>query len=419
VINRPGEAIYIYDQDDKSAFSPMAAVVRDPSAIYEARHGQGFSTFSTRHGALAVELTQVVDANDPVKVSRLTIRNEGTAPARLRVYAYAEWVLGTNRAKCAPTIIPAIDEATGALLARNAYSLDFGERTAFLASDMPAQSFTTDRAEFIGAHGTVQAPEIVMSGSALTGMVEAGRDSCAALARDVEIPAGGEARLLWLLGDAASAEEASSLVARHRTIAFDDRLVENAKAWDGFLGTLQVETPDEALNAMVNYWLPYQAFACRIRARSAFYQASGAFGFRDQLQDTLALLLHDASLARTQLLNAAGRQFLEGDVQHWWLPRTGAGVRTMISDDVVWLAYGVHRYVKVTGDEAVLDHELAFIEGEPLKEGEHDAFFTPQVSKTEASLYEHCARGLDLAIARSGVNGLPLILGGDWNDGMN
>ncbi|BCH23976.1 GH36-type glycosyl hydrolase domain-containing protein [Mesorhizobium sp. L-8-3] len=419
VVNRPGEAVYIFDLDDSSVFSPMAAVVRDASALYEARHGQGFSTFSTRHGTLAAELTQVVDANDPVKVSRLTIRNQGSAPARLRVYAYAEWVLGTNRAKCAPTIIPALDEATGALLARNAYSLDFGERTAFLASDAPAQSFTTDRLEFVGVHGTVQAPETVISGSALAGTVEPGRDPCAALARDIEIPAGGEAHLLWLLGDAASAAEASSLVARHRAIPFEHRLAENAKAWDGFLGTLQVETPDEALNAMVNYWLPYQAFACRIRARSAFYQASGAFGFRDQLQDTLALLLHDPSLARTQLLNAAGRQFPEGDVQHWWLPRTGAGVRTTISDDVVWLAYGVHRYIKVTGDEAILEEELDFIKGEPLKEGEHDAFFTPEVLKTKASLYEHCARGLDLAVVRTGANGLPLILGGDWNDGMN
>ncbi|RUU42997.1 protein ndvB, partial [Mesorhizobium sp. M6A.T.Ca.TU.002.02.2.1] len=225
--------------------------------------------------------------------------------------------------------------------------------------------------------------------------------------------------LLWLLGDAASAEEASALVQRHSSKDFDQRLADNERTWRGFLDTIQVETPDKALDAMVNHWLPYQSLACRIRARSAFYQASGAFGFRDQLQDTLALLVHDPKLARDQILNAARRQFPEGDVQHWWLPRTEAGVRTMISDDVVWLAHATARYLLVTGDTAILREQLPFIDGPPLEEGEHDAFFTPEISKKTASLYDHCARALDLAIKRSSPAGLPLILGGDWNDGMN
>jgi cyclic beta-1,2-glucan synthetase len=180
-----------------------------------------------------------------------------------------------------------------------------------------------------------------------------------------------------------------------------------------------VETPDRAFDTMVNRWLPYQSLACRIRARSAFYQASGAFGFRDQLQDTLALLLHDPRLARNQILNAAGRQFPEGDVQHWWLPRTGAGVRTMISDDVVWLGHAAAHYVKVTGDAALLDESVPFLEGRALAAGEHDAFFQPTQAEQAGTLYEHCARGLDLALRRTGPTGLPLILGGDWNDGMN
>ena len=189
--------------------------------------------------------------------------------------------------------------------------------------------------------------------------------------------------LLWLLGDAASAEEASALVQHHRSKDFDQRLTDNERTWRGFLDTIQVETPDKALNAMVNHWLPYQSLACRIRARSAFYQASGAFGFRDQLQDTLALLSHDPQLARDQILNAARRQFPEGDVQHWWLPRTEAGVRTMISDDVVWLAHATAHYLLVTGDTAILREQLPFIEGPPLEEGEHDAFFTPEISRED------------------------------------
>ncbi|RVB41207.1 glycosyl hydrolase family 65 protein, partial [Mesorhizobium sp. M7A.F.Ca.CA.001.06.1.1] len=214
-------------------------------------------------------------------------------------------------------------------------------------------------------------------------------------------------------------EEASALVQEHRAKDFDQRLADNEREWRGFLDTIQVETPDKALDAMVNHWLPYQSLACRIRARSAFYQASGAFGFRDQLQDTLALLAHDPQLARDQILNAARRQFPEGDVQHWWLPRTGAGVRTLISDDVVWLAHATARYLLVTGDASILKEQLAFIDGQPLGEGEHDAFFTPEISKKTATLYDHCARALDLAIKRSSPAGLPLILGGDWNDGMN
>lgn len=418
VRNRPGEAVYIYHHASGRAFSPFAAVARDAAAAYEARHGQGYSSFRATRDGLTAELTQLVDPADPVKVSRLRIANQGSAAVRLRVYAYAEWVLGTNRAKSAPYILPGFDEKTGALTAHNPYAPDYSDRVAFLAFESGARWLTCDRRSFIG-NGSVEWPEAVVTGASLSGAVDAGRDPCAALARDVEIAPGGEATIIILLGDAGSHGEASTLVERHGARDFDERLAEARRNWDEFLGILQVETPEPAFNAIVNRWLPYQALACRIRARSAFYQASGAFGFRDQLQDTMAFLLHDPSLARDQILNAASRQFLEGDVQHWWLPRTGAGVRTMISDDVVWLGYATAHYVAVTGDEAILDEQVAFIEGQPLKEGEHDAFYTPDVSKTRTTLYEHCTRALDLAIKRTGASGLPLILGGDWNDGMD
>jgi cyclic beta-1,2-glucan synthetase len=419
VTNRPGEAIYIHDRATGAAFSPFAAVARDPAATYEARHGKGFSAFHAIRGKLAMEMTQLVDPKDPVKISRLTIRNGGFEPARLRVYAYAEWVLGINRSKSAPTIIPSHDADAGVLMARNAYSLDFSDGVAFMAADRLPDSLTADRLEFIGRKGSSVLPEAVAAGAVLSGAVEAGRDPCAALAYDVEIAPGDEATLLWLIGCAGSPGEAIELAKRHAERNFDERLAKTKKAWDGFLDTVRVETPDQALDLMVNRWLPYQALACRIRARTAFYQASGAFGFRDQLQDTLAMLTHDPSLAAAQIENAARRQFPEGDFQHWWLPRTGAGVRTTISDDAVWLAYGAAYYMKVTGDRTILDRDVPFITGEALKEGEHDSFFTPGISEEKASIYEHAARGLDLAIKRTGATGLPLILGGDWNDGMN
>ena len=418
VRNRPGEAIYLRDTGSGRVFSPFASIARDASVKYEARHGQGYSIFKGTLGKLSAELTQLVDPADPVKISRLKLRNDGPVTTKLRVYAYAEWVLGTSRAKSAPFIVPSVDEKTGAVIARNPYDLDFGDRCAFLATEAQAQSVTADRASFIGT-GSVEYPAAVMEGAALSGTVEAGRDPCAALSRDIELAPGTETSILILLGDAGSAGEASALVEKHRGRDFDGRLAEAKGNWDTFLGTLEVDTPDHAFNAVVNRWLPYQSLACRIRARSAFYQASGAFGFRDQLQDTLAFLLHDPSLAREQILNAASRQFPEGDVQHWWLPRTGAGVRTIISDDVVWLAYATAHYIAVTGDSAILQEETTFVEGPPLKAGEHDSFYTPDVSKTKVTLYEHCARALDLAIKRSAASGLPLILGGDWNDGMN
>jgi cyclic beta-1,2-glucan synthetase len=418
VTNRPGEGIYLFDHASRRAFSPVAGLVNDPGLIYEARFGQGVNGFRVKRGMIEAELVQLVDPVDPVKVQRLTIRNSGSLAARLRIYAYAEWVLGNNRPKSAPAIIPGRDAASGALFARNAYSLDYADRTAFMAFDGEGGSFTTSRGEFI-AGGSAQAPAAVLAGATLSGSIEAGVDPCAALARDVEVPAGGEIRLIWLIGDAASEAEAAALAQKHAAIDFDERLVRNEAEWRGFLDTVQVETPDRAFNTVVNHWLPYQSLACRIRARSAFYQASGAFGFRDQLQDTLALLVHDSSLARAQILNAARRQFPEGDVQHWWLPRTGAGVRTMISDDVVWLGYAVAHYVAVTGDETLLDEQLPFIEGRPLAEGEHDAFYTPDVTSRQANIYDHAVLALDLAVKRTGDDGLPLFLGGDWNDGMN
>jgi cyclic beta-1,2-glucan synthetase len=419
VTNRPGEGVYIVDRDTGEAFSPVASLLRDPSLIYEARHGQGVSTFSAECGRIAAELTHLVDPADPVRISRLKLANRGDAPRRLRIYAYVEWVMGVNRTRSSATTVPGHDATFDMVTATNPYHLDYGDRVAFLTGDRPVQSFTCDRAEFLGLRGSSQRPAAVVSGASLSRTAEAGRDICGAVAFDVDLEAGTEDSLTLYLGDAGSLAEARNMVEHHRRQSFDDRLARNEAQWTEFADALQVETPDPAFDALVNTWLPYQAFACRIRARAAFYQASGAYGFRDQLQDTLALLLHDPSLARAQILNAAGRQFREGDVQHWWLPRSGAGVRTMISDDVVWLAHGTHRYVTVTGDAAILDETLPFLEGEPLQEGQHDAFFTPQASKEKATLYEHCARALDLAVRRTGPHGLPLILGGDWNDGMN
>jgi len=419
VANRPGEALYLVDMVSKKRFSPVSAVECDDNVLYEARHGFGYSAFSSHHDGLELELVHTVDTEQPLRLSRLRLTNTGSGSRILRLYNYVEWVLGPNRAKTAPFLVPSYDKKRAAMLAANPYSLDKAAYTAFVAASQVPAGVTADRVEFIGATGTVKHPQAVRDGSALSGKVAAGGDTCAAMAYDITLPAGESKEIIFCLGSAETPEQAYKLLDYARLADFDAILSAQKRYWQDFSGALQVETPDNSFDLMVNHWLPYQIDAGRIKARAGFYQASGAFDLRDQLQDTLALLLLDCRPARRQILAAAARQFKEGDLQHWWLPESGAGVRSRIADDVVWLAYAAALYVTITGDSALLDEEIPFIEGEELPEGRLDMYFQPAVGAGKASLYRHCCRALDLAIARTGKNGLPLMLGGDWNDGMN
>lgn len=419
VVNRPGEALYIVDRRSLKRFSPVSVVECDDGALYEARHDLGYSTFTSKHGAISLELTHTVDNKRPIRLSRLVIKNEDKTSRSLRLYDYVEWVLGTVRAKNAPFIIPDYDKKRGALFVRNPYHTEKSDDVSFIAASNAPSSFTADRTEFIGAIGTVKHPQAIRQGEPLSNTVEAGRDPCSALAFDIELKAGEKKEIIFYLGNAKNRVEAEKLLDSVRKETFSSILEKEKKEWTDFVSGLQVKTKDRSFDLMVNNWLPYQTYACRIMARAAFYQASGAFGFRDQLQDTLSLLLLKPELAREQVINAASRQFPEGDVQHWWLPDSGAGVRTMISDDVAWLGYGAALYVNTTGDHEFLDTDIAFIEGDKLKEGQHDSYFQPAMSPKTATLYEHCALALDLAVKRTGKHGLPLMLGGDWNDGMN
>ncbi len=416
VVNRPGEAFYLVDSDSGRVFSPLASFGTWPGATFEARHGMGYSRFTRRGSTLDIELLQTVAADDAAKVSKLTITNNGPTRRSFTATGYVEWVLGNSRAKTAPYIV--CDANEGALTASNPYSVEFPGRVAWLATDGADVSHCASRADFIGS-GTVWQPDSIAGGAPLPNTSATHGDPCAALSVPFALEPGESRSITFVLGDTPPEGDASLDAKSALAVPMDARLEAVGDVWNDTLATLQVETPDPAFDVMVNHWLPYQSIACRIKARSAFYQASGAFGFRDQLQDTLAFLLQDPSLARAQILNAAGRQFPEGDFQHWWLPKTGAGVRTMISDDVVWLAYGVTHYVDVTGDDSVLDEPIPFIEGPELPEGKHDMFFQPTTSERSVSVYEHAALALELAIKRTGQHGLPLMLGGDWNDGMD
>ncbi len=418
VTDRPGEVIYLRDEESGDLWGPTALPIRDEAAPYIARHGQGYSRFEhTAHG-VALDLLQYVPLDDPLKISRLTIRNTSGRPRRLSVTAYVEWVLGPSRSASALSVVTELDPETGALLARNPWNTTFGSRVAFADLGGRQTAWTGDRREFLGRNGTLDNPAALAGETVLSQRVGAGLDPCGALQTPVELEPGGTVEIVFFLGEAATAADAQSLIARYRAADLDAVLREVVGYWDDVLGTVQVKTPDRSMDIMLNRWLLYQTLACRVWARAAFYQASGAYGFRDQLQDGMALALSRPALTREHLLRAAARQFVEGDVQHWWLPHPGQGVRTRISDDRIWLACAAAHYVETTGDIAVLDEPVPFLEGQVLRPGEHDAYFQPMIADESATLFEHCARGLDQSLG-VGEHGLPLIGTGDWNDGMN
>jgi cyclic beta-1,2-glucan synthetase len=416
--DRSGEAIYLRDRDSGALWTATANPIREDAATYVAHHGHGYCRFEHTAHQIAVELLQLVPLDAPLKISRLTIRNLSKRARRLSVTAYVEWILGAHRSVTAAHVITERDDETGAVLARNPWSTAFGPGVAFLAMTGRQRSSTGDRREFIGRNGTLGSPSALAGDARLSGHHGSRLDPCGALQTHVELAPNASTEIVVLLGQGASVEAARALIARFGAADIDAVLRDVNAHWDEVLGTVQVRTPDRAMDLMLNGWLLYQTLACRVWARAGFYQASGAFGFRDQLQDGMALAIARPAYTRAHLLRAASRQFLEGDVQHWWLPHSGQGVRTRISDDVVWLAHATSHYVDVTGDHGVLDADVPFIDGPVLRPGEHDSFYAPTAGEISAPLFEHCARALDRSLA-VGAHGLPLIGTGDWNDGMN
>jgi cyclic beta-1,2-glucan synthetase len=418
VSDPPAETIYVRDEETGALWGPTLLPIREDASPYVARHGQGYSRFEhTSHG-IAMQLLQFVPLEDPIKISRLRLENHSARPRRLSVTGYVEWTLGVSRSATAPFVVTDVDPDTGALFARNPWNVDFGDRVAFADLGGRQTAWTGDRAEILGRNGTADHPALLERGGRPSGRVGPGLDPCAALQAVIDIPAGGREDLVFFLGQASSAAEARALIARYRAADLDLALDAVRTHWDDVLGAIKVSTPDRSMDLMLNRWLLYQTLGCRVWARSAFYQAGGAYGFRDQLQDVMALAVAKREVAREHFLRAAAHQFVEGDVQHWWHPPSGRGVRTRISDDPIWLPYAVTHYLEVTGDTALLDEIVPFLEGPPIPSGHDDAYFQPSRSTESATLFEHCARALDRS-SPVGAHGLPLIGTGDWNDGMN
>ncbi len=416
--DRPGEAFYVRDEDDGAIWGPTALPIREEGGQYIARHGQGYSRFEYASHGIALELTQFVAPSDPIKISRLRIENRSARTRHLSITAYVEWMLAAAGRAGGPFIVSEIDESTGALVARNPWNSGFEDRVAFMDLGGRQLAWTGDRTEFLGRNGSLDEPAALVEALQLSNRVGAGLDPCGVLQAELELDPHAGTEIVCFLGQAATLEEARALITHFRRVDLDGVLRAVKTGWDEVLEAVQVTTPDRTLDLLLNRWLLYQTLACRLWARSAFYQASGAYGFRDQLQDAMALTLSQPALTREHLIRAASRQFLAGDVQHWWLPSSGLGVRTRMSDDSIWLAFATAQYVETTAELGILDERVAFLDGPELRKGEHDAFFAPGQASESGTLFEHCARALDRALA-VGSHGLPLFGTGDWNDGMN
>jgi cyclic beta-1,2-glucan synthetase len=417
VTDSSGETMYIRDEESGHFWSPTP-LTDSESKLYLCRHGFGYSVFEHNEGEIVSELWVYIAIDASVKFSVLKVRNESERHRRLSATSYVEWVLGDLRYKSAMHVNTSTDLNNSVIYAENRYNPELSSRIAFLQTDDRSCSVTCDRSEFIGRNGTIKNPA-AMSGSRLSGKNGVALDPCAAIQVPFDLAAGQSREIIFRLGSGQDMEDANNLIYRFRGSAHAYAALEAVwQFWNHTLDAVQIETPDLSLNLLVNGWLLYQTIACRIWARSGYYQSGGAFGFRDQLQDAMSLIHTKPDILRENLLLFASRQFSEGDVQHWWHPPGGRGVRTHCSDDYLWLPLSVSRYVIATGDTGVLDEVIYFLEGRPVNAEDDSYYDLPNRSDEKSTLYEHCKRSIMHGL-RFGDHGLPLIGTCDWNDGMN
>ena len=419
VVDPYGEALYLRDHASNRFWSPLPGPA--PSGAWSlVRHGMGWSRWLQRSEAIEQEVTISLAGDEPVRITRVRLANRGSRERRLSLYSYSRLVLGVLPIESSRFVVTSQDAGSRVLLARNPLSEEHSSAIAFaavLSARAESGSWTMDRESFLGRGAAMQAPRAVADGDSLDGRSTG--DPCFALEVPVILPPRGEVEVIFALGQTSGRDEAVALVSRLRESGAVEAALERTRtSWRDLSSAIEVHTPSKAVDLMLNGWLLYQVLSCRIDGRSAYYQSGGALGFRDQLQDSAALIYARPELSRGQLLLHAAHQFLEGDVLHWWHPPVGRGTRTRFSDDLLWLPYLSASYVATTGDEGVLEEKAPFVSARMLNDGEDETYLEPQRTSEAASLYEHCCRSLDRGLT-SGPHGLPLMGSGDWNDGMN
>lgn len=417
VSDPPSEAIYLRDEDNGQLWTPTPLPTRADEP-YLVRHGAGYSTFEHASHGLSQTVRAFAVPDKPVKIVQLKLENLTAQTRRINITYYAEWVLGTRRDITAQYVIPEFDSRNYALLARNPYNTEFEQNTAFLAATRELQWVTTDRTEFLGRLGGYAHPA-ALERVGLSANVQAGVDPCAAMQILLWLAPGETKEVTFLLGQGPDRDQAEKLIDHYQDISHVQEAWESVGAfWDRQLDAVRVCTPEPAMDILLNRWLLYQALSCRMWGRTALYQSSGAFGFRDQLQDVLAFMHARPDVTRGHILNAASHQFEEGDVLHWWHPPSGRGIRTRISDNLLWLPFVTSHYVQETDDNSILTEKIPFLSAQPLEEGEDERYGQYSHGNQEGTLYEHCLRAIQKGVTE-GSHGLPLIGSGDWNDGMN
>lgn len=417
VSDTAGEAIYLRDEETGKFWSPSPSPTRG-AGTYISRHGFGYTIFDYTEDGITTELCIYVSIDEPIKYARLKVTNHSGRQRTLSITGYWEWVLGEVRSKSLMHVATDIDTLTNAIFARNPYSPEFAGRVAFVDCSESTRTVTCDRSEFLGRNGSPSNP-VAMHRTRLSNRVGAGLDPCAAIQTQVTLENHQERVVLFTIGSSTSESDARDLILKNRGPDRGYQALEKVwHYWSHTLGSVSIETPDPAVNFLANGWLIYQTLSCRMWARSGFYQSGGAFGFRDQLQDAMALIHTEPNLFREQILLAASRQFREGDVQHWWHPPVGRGVRTHFSDDLLWLPFALCRYVQMSGDTALLDAPIPYLTSRLLHADEEANYELPQVSDEIGTIYDHALRAIDHSM-KFGAHGLPLMGCGDWNDGMN
>ncbi len=412
----PSEVIYLKEEESKKTWSLGLNPMPD-DRNYNVIYGFGYCKYLHKSNGIEQELEVFVPKEDACKVSLLTLRNTMPNRKKLKLYYYMKPVIGEDEIKSNGYIDLKFDANSNLLQAKNLYREDLENTRVYLSSSQRIKSYTGDKNFFLG-DGGISNPEGIKKVS-LNNENSLGKKPCMAYEIEIELESFEEKQISIILGAEEEEMDCKNIAYKYQKVAnCKQELNLVKKDWKEFLGKLQVYTPLESTNILLNGWVVYQIINSRLIGKTGYYQSGGAYGFRDQLQDTIGLKYLEPEMIKRQIIRHSKHQFIEGDVEHWWHEENQRGIRTRFSDDLLWLAYLVIEYINFTGDKSILDIKTPYLEGEPLQEGQDERYEKYLPSKQEGTIYEHCIKAIERSL-NFGENGLPKIGSGDWNDGFS